>query len=147
MFAACGERLRRGYNRGGAVLVSCIFSLFFHVGKQEEEHMRHHARVARLHNVSYNIQTQRGVKRQFTITQVGERWVDSGGESWAELNALKMKRIESKQVKMKNTCQRLFANQTLSFYFVVVLSCISFIMQTERARRHRHVRVLNILPL
>ena len=39
----------------------------------------------------------------------------------------------------KNTCQRLFANQTLSFYFAV-LSCISFIMQAEHARRHRHVR-------
>ena len=40
----------------------------------------------------------------------------------------------------KNTCQRLFANQTRSFYFAV-LSCISFIMQTERARRYRHIRV------
>ena len=89
-----------GYNRGGAVLVYCVFSLFSHVGKQEEEHMRHHARVARLHIVSYNIQTQRGVKRRFTITQIGERWVDSGGESWAKLSALKMKRIDSTQGKI-----------------------------------------------
>ena len=58
--------------------------------------MRHHARVAR-DCTSYNIQTQRGVKRQFPITHVGERWVDSGGESWAELSALKMKWIESTQ--------------------------------------------------
>ena len=64
----------------------CVFSLFFHVGKQEEEHTRHHARVARLHKL-----------QQLTITHVGERWVDSGGESWAELSALKMKRIESTQ--------------------------------------------------
>ena len=34
---------------GGACLV-CLF-VFFHVGKQEEEHMRHHARVARLHKL------------------------------------------------------------------------------------------------
>ena len=56
---------------------------------------------------SYNIQTQRGVKRQFTITHVGERWVDSGGESWAELGALKMKRIESTQGKiLVNGCSQ-----------------------------------------
>ena len=98
MFAACMRRAPSTGIIGGRCLFSVCVSLFFHVGKQEEEeHMRHHARVARLHMVSYNIQTQRGVKRQFTITQVGERWVDSGGESWAELSALKMTRIESTQ--------------------------------------------------
>ena len=41
------------------------------------------------------------MKRQFTITHVGERWVDSGGESRVELSALKMKRFESTQDKEK----------------------------------------------
>ena len=50
-----------------------------------------------------------------------------------------MGRIEHAQNEMdwidtrKSTCQRFFANQTLSFYFAT-LSCISFIMQTKSVR-------------
>ena len=79
----------------------CVFSLFFHVGKQEEEHI--HApscTSSTIAQVTTSKHKKRGVKRQLTITHVGERWIDSGGESWAELSALTMKRIESAQGKI-----------------------------------------------
>ena len=77
-----------GYNRGDW----CIFSVRFRFFSTSESKKKNTcATMPELHDcTSYNIQTQRGVKRQFTITHVGERSVDSGGESWAELSALKM---------------------------------------------------------
>ena len=80
-----------GYNRGGSgACLVCVFAFFPRRKARRNIHMRHRARVARLHKLQYP-NTERCEATEFTITHVGERWVDSGGESWAKLSALKMK--------------------------------------------------------
>ena len=67
----------------------CVFAFFPRRKARRRVHAPPCTSRPRLHIVSYNIQTHRGVKRQFIITHVGARWVDSGGESWAELSGFK----------------------------------------------------------
>ena len=85
--------------RSGACLV-CVFAFF----PRRKARRRAHAPPCTSSTIAHcklqHPNTERCVKRQFTITHVGERWVDSGGESWAELSALKMKWIESTQGKI-----------------------------------------------
>ena len=67
--------------------------------------------------------------RQFTITHVGERWVDSGGESWAELSALNMKWIESAQGKiLVDGCSK-----TKRYKFTLRSSFLHFVHHANRA--------------
>ena len=66
-----------GYSRGGAVLVCCVFSRFVHVGKQEEEYMRHHARVARLHKLQHP-----NTKRCEATAHHHSRWQEMGRLGW-----------------------------------------------------------------
>ena len=67
-----------GYNRGGA---------FFPRRKAR----RTHAPPCTSSTIAQvTTSKHRNVKRQFTITHAGERWIDSGGDSWAELSALKI---------------------------------------------------------
>ena len=59
---------------------------------------------------SYNIRTQRGVKRQCTLAYIYEGWVDSVVKvSSAELSAYKMKWIESTQQMAGCEGQHVFA--------------------------------------
>ena len=75
------ESAFEGYNMGGAVLVLCVcvcvFSLFFHVGKQEEEHMCHHARVARLHKLQHP-----NTERCGATIHHHSRWREMGRLGW-----------------------------------------------------------------
>ena len=74
MFAACGE----GIIGGERCLFSvCVFSLFFHVGKQEEMHMRHHARVARLHMLQHP-----NTERCEATIHHHSRWREMGRLGW-----------------------------------------------------------------
>ena len=53
--------------------------------------MHHHARGARLNKLQHP-NTER-CEAQFTITDVGERWVDLGGESWVDCKTSKNKHL------------------------------------------------------
>ena len=67
-----------GYIIGGERCLSsvCVFSFFFHVGKQEE-HMPHHARVARLHK----LQHPNTEKCEATVHH-HSRWREMGRLGW-----------------------------------------------------------------
>ena len=121
------ESAFEGYNRGGsgACLVCACFFAFF---PRRKARRRAHAppyTSSTIAQVTTSKHKKRRVKRQFTITHVGERCVDSGGESWAELSALKMKRTESTQEKIlvngcSQTKRKVFTSQ---FFLAFRSSC------------------------
>ena len=75
-----------GYNRGGGGACLVSVCVFFHVGKQEEEHIRHHARVARLIaqvTTSKHREVWSDSSSSLTLARDGWTPVVNHGRNWA----------------------------------------------------------------